>query len=117
MNLPLSLPPLHHTPSPLHLPPSPPETLAGQVQSNDGVYFVPAFTGLYAPHWDPTARGTLIGLTQSTSRSHIARAALESICYRTREVGGGGGGEGEKGRRFMDTNNEEIILPFLLVVP
>ena len=96
MNLLLSLPPLYHT---LPTSPHPPENLAGQVQSNDGVYFVPAFTGLYAPHWDPTARGTLIGLTQSTSRTHIARAALESICYRTREVGGGrwrGGRERKK---------------------
>ena len=77
--------------------------LAAQVSSNAGVYFVPAFTGLYAPHWDPTARGLIIGLTQFTDRCHIARAALESVCYQTREVGRGGregrggrGGEGVK---------------------
>jgi glycerol kinase len=55
-------------------------------RDNGGVYFVPAFAGLGAPHWDPYARGTLIGLTQGTSAAHIARAALESIAYQTTDV-------------------------------
>lgn len=62
------------------------ESLARSVRSNDGVYFVPALAGLGAPHWDAYARGTIIGLTRGTTRAHIARAALESICYQTRDV-------------------------------
>lgn len=62
------------------------ETLAKSLISNDGVYFVPALAGLGAPHWDAYARGTIIGLTRGTTRAHIARAALESICYQTRDV-------------------------------
>jgi glycerol kinase len=50
------------------------------------VYFVPAFTGLGAPHWDPYARGSLLGLTQGTTAAHIARAALESIAYQSMDV-------------------------------
>ena len=60
--------------------------LAEAVDSTAGVYFVPAFNGLYAPHWDPTARGLIIGLTQYSDKHHIARAALEAVCYQTREV-------------------------------
>jgi glycerol kinase len=56
------------------------------VDSTDGVYFVPAFTGLGAPHWDGRARGTMIGLTRGTRRPHIVRAALEAIAFRTRDV-------------------------------
>src|SRR4051794_27740782 len=59
------------------------EQLAGSLQSNDDVYFVPALTGLGSPHWDPYARGTLVGLTRGTGRAHLARAALESIAYQT----------------------------------
>lgn len=62
------------------------ENLAKQVDDNDGVYLVPAFSGLGAPHWDPYARGTLIGLTRGTNRSHIARAALESIAYQSTDL-------------------------------
>ncbi|MFC1490467.1 glycerol kinase GlpK [Candidatus Latescibacterota bacterium] len=62
------------------------EKLAAALDSNDDVYFVPALTGLGAPHWDPYARGTIVGLTRGTTREHIARAALESICYQTRDV-------------------------------
>ena len=62
------------------------EALAASLQSNDGVYLVPAFTGLGAPHWNPNARGTLLGMTRDTGRAHIARAALESICYQTEEL-------------------------------
>jgi glycerol kinase len=54
--------------------------------SNDGVYFVPAFTGLGAPYWDPYARGMLIGLERGTTRAHFARATLESIAYQTRDL-------------------------------
>jgi glycerol kinase len=62
------------------------ETLARSIATNDGVYFVPALAGLGAPHWDPFARGTLLGLTRGTSAAHLARAALESMCYQTRDV-------------------------------
>jgi glycerol kinase len=59
------------------------ETLAATLQGNDGVYFVPALTGLGSPHWDPYARGTIVGLTRGTGRAHLARAALEAIAYQT----------------------------------
>lgn len=62
------------------------ESLAKKSDNNDGVYFVPAFSGLGAPHWDPYARGMLIGLTRGTDRSHIARAALESIAYQSTDL-------------------------------
>jgi glycerol kinase len=57
------------------------EELAGSLDSNDGVYFVPALTGLGSPHWDPYARGTIVGLTRGTQRAHLARAALEAMAY------------------------------------
>ena len=59
------------------------EELAAGLDSNDGVYFVPALTGLGSPHWDPYARGTIIGLTRGSDRRHLARAALEAIAYQT----------------------------------
>ena len=62
------------------------ETLASSIQSNDGVYFVPAFVGLGAPYWDMYARGTILGITRGTTPAHIARAALESIAYQTKDV-------------------------------
>ncbi|RZJ80294.1 MAG: glycerol kinase [Flavobacterium sp.] len=62
------------------------ETLASQVKDTQGVYIVPAFAGLGAPHWDQHARGTITGLTRGTNKSHIARAALESIAYQTMDV-------------------------------
>ena len=62
------------------------EALALSVQSNDGVYFVPALAGLGAPHWDPYARGALLGITRGTTQAHVARAVLESMCYQTRDV-------------------------------
>ncbi len=62
------------------------EKLAAMVNDSDGVYFVPAFTGLGAPHWNQHARGTILGLTRGSSASHIARAALDSIAYQTLEV-------------------------------
>ena len=57
------------------------EELARSLDSNDGVYFVPALTGLGSPHWDPYARGTIVGLTRGNGRAHLARAALEAIAY------------------------------------
>ncbi len=60
--------------------------LAASLPGNDGVYFVPALAGLGAPYWDPRARGTLIGITRGTTRAHLARAVLEGIAYRTRDV-------------------------------
>jgi glycerol kinase len=62
------------------------ESLANSLASNDGVYFVPALVGLGAPHWDAYARGTITGITRGTTRAHLVRAALESMCYQTRDV-------------------------------
>jgi glycerol kinase len=80
------------------------EALAKGLPGNRGVYFVPAFTGLGAPHWDPDARGAIFGLQRDTGRAEIVRAALESACYQTRDLvdsmrsidamrGGGDGGQ------------------------
>ena len=60
--------------------------MARAVPDNEGVYFVPALVGLGAPHWDPYARGLLIGITRGTNRNHVVRAVLESMAYRTRDV-------------------------------
>ncbi len=62
------------------------ETLARTVPDNGGVYFVPAFSGLYAPHWNEKARGTIVGLTRFAHRGHLARAALEATAFQTWEV-------------------------------
>jgi glycerol kinase len=62
------------------------EELARQVDDNGGAYFVPAFTGLGAPHWDQYARGTIVGLTRGVNRNHIARAAIESMAYQVADV-------------------------------
>jgi glycerol kinase len=62
------------------------EALARAVPDSDGVYLVPAFVGLGAPYWDPYARGTIIGLTRNTTVSHVARAALDSMAFQTRDV-------------------------------
>jgi len=62
------------------------EYFAKKVKDNEGVYFVPAFSGLGAPYWDMYARGTIIGLTRSTGKNHIIRAALESIAYQTKDI-------------------------------
>lgn len=62
------------------------EGLASSLQSNEGVYFVPAFVGLGAPYWDMYARGAILGITRGTTPAHIARSALESIAYQTRDV-------------------------------
>jgi glycerol kinase len=62
------------------------ETLARQVEDNGGVYFVPAFSGLFAPYWRSDARGAIVGLSRYNTNAHLARATLESICYQTRDV-------------------------------
>ena len=62
------------------------EALAREAEDNGDVYFVPAFSGLYAPHWKESARGVIAGLTRYANKSHIARAALEATAYQTREV-------------------------------
>lgn len=62
------------------------EALATSVPDTSGVYLVPAFTGLGAPHWDMYARGLLVGLTRGTNRAHVVRAALEAMAYQTRDV-------------------------------
>ncbi|CAH7019357.1 glycerol kinase [Phodopus roborovskii] len=62
------------------------EKLAEEVGTSYGCYFVPAFSGLYAPYWDPSARGIICGLTQFTNKSHIAFAALEAVCFQAREI-------------------------------
>ncbi|MGI9456732.1 MAG: glycerol kinase GlpK, partial [Aeoliella sp.] len=62
------------------------ESLAKSVTDTDGVYIVPAFAGLGAPHWDPYARGTIVGITRGTTKAHLARAALEAIAYQVSDV-------------------------------
>lgn len=62
------------------------EYLASKVEDSGGIYFVPAFSGLFAPYWDMTARGAIVGLTRYIRKAHIIRATLESICYQTRDV-------------------------------
>ncbi|MET9210945.1 MULTISPECIES: glycerol kinase GlpK [unclassified Nocardia] len=62
------------------------EDLAGQVEDAGGVYFVPAFSGLFAPYWRPDARGAVVGLSRYSNNAHLARATLESIAYQTRDV-------------------------------
>jgi glycerol kinase len=62
------------------------ETMAREASTNAGVYIVPAFTGLGAPHWEMEARGSIVGLTRGTNRNHIVRAALESMAYQTYDV-------------------------------
>ena len=86
------------------------EALAASLEGNDGVYFVPALTGLGSPHWDPYARGTIVGLTRGSGRAHLARAALEAIAYQTvdavraqeaaaRRAAGGAQGRRRRGRQ------------------
>ena len=62
------------------------EALARSIDDTQGVYLVPAFTGLGAPYWDPQARGAILGLTRDSGIAHIVRAALESVCYQTRDL-------------------------------
>ncbi len=62
------------------------EALARQVSDNGGVYFVPAFSGLFAPYWRSDARGAIVGLSRFNTNAHLARATLEAICYQSRDV-------------------------------
>ena len=62
------------------------ETLARQVKDNGGMYFVPAFSGLFAPYWRSDARGAIVGLSRFNTNAHLARATLEAICYQSRDV-------------------------------
>ncbi len=62
------------------------EALASSVEDNGGIYFVPAFSGLFAPYWRSDARGVIVGMTRYINKGHIARAALEATAYQTREV-------------------------------
>jgi glycerol kinase len=62
------------------------ETLAATVKDNGGVYFVPAFSGLFAPYWRSDARGAILGLSRFDTSAHLARATLEAICYQSRDV-------------------------------
>jgi glycerol kinase len=62
------------------------KVLARQAREVDGLYFVPAFTGLGAPWWDPQARGAILGLTRDVGRAEIVRAALDAVCYQTRDL-------------------------------
>src|SRR5690606_34287335 len=73
------------------------EALADQVPDAGGIYFVPAFAGLGAPHWDASARGLIIGMTRGTGRPHLARAALEAIAFQCSDV--------------IDTMRQETGLP------
>ncbi|HEY6929693.1 MAG TPA: glycerol kinase GlpK [Thermoanaerobaculia bacterium] len=74
------------------------EAIARSVPDCGGVYFVPAFSGLYAPYWDMRARGTIVGLTRFVTRAHLVRATLESICFQSREVADAM--EADSGRKF-----------------
>jgi glycerol kinase len=62
------------------------EGLAASLEGNDGVYFVPALTGLGSPHWDPYARGTIVGLTRGTKKEHLIRAAIEAMAHQSQDV-------------------------------
>jgi glycerol kinase len=62
------------------------EPLAASVHDNGGVYFVPAFSGLFAPYWRSDARGVIVGLSRHSNKGHIARAALEAICFQTKDI-------------------------------
>jgi glycerol kinase len=76
------------------------EAMAASLDSNDGVYFVPALTGLGSPHWDPYARGTIVGLTRGSGKEHLARAALEAIAYQSLDAVESM--EGASGERFEE---------------
>jgi glycerol kinase len=92
------------------------EALAATEPDSGGVAFVPAFTGLGSPHWDPKARGTLLGLTRGTTRGHIARAALEAIAYQSAELLGAM--ERDAGRRLVEmrvdggASRNDLLLQF-----
>ncbi|MGQ9628679.1 MAG: FGGY family carbohydrate kinase, partial [Anaerolineae bacterium] len=62
------------------------QEIASSVEDSGGIYFVPAFSGLFAPYWDMRARGVIVGLTRYIKKAHLVRATLESICYQTKDV-------------------------------
>jgi glycerol kinase len=76
------------------------EEIAQSVEDSGGAYFVPAFSGLFAPYWDERARGVIVGLTRYVNRAHLVRATLESECYQTRDVVGAV--EQDSGKRLED---------------
>ena len=90
------------------------EALARSLDSNEGVYFVPALAGLGAPHWDAYARGVIVGLTRGTTRAHLARAALESTCYQTRDVAAAMGRDSGVGLREMRVDGGAVGNSFLM---
>ena len=90
------------------------ETLARQIDSNEDVFFVPAMTGLGAPYWDPYARGTVVGITRGTTRAHIARAALESIAFQTRDVADAMGREADTSLALLRADGGAVANRFLM---
>eukprot|EP00794_Sanderia_malayensis_P019091 gene19091-21007_t len=76
--------------------------IAASVPDNGGVYFVPAFSGLFAPYWQPNARGIIIGLTQFITKAHIVRAAMEAVCFQTKEI--------------LDAMNQDSGIPLQLLL-
>jgi len=90
------------------------QTLAESVPDNGGVFFVPALAGLAAPYWDSSARGTMLGLTSSTTRAHIARATLEGIAFRTRDVLEAMGGDIASPVRSIKVDGGASANPFLM---
>ena len=75
------------------------QSLAASIKDNNGVYFVPAFTGLGAPHWKPDARGTIVGLTGSSGKAEIVRAALEAVAYQSVDLFDAMKADGQKTKR------------------
>ncbi len=90
------------------------EPMARSLSSNEGVYFVPALTGLGAPYWDPRARGIIIGITRGTRREHIARAALEAIAYQVKDLSTSLSGVTGKKYRTMRVDGGAVMNDFLM---
>jgi glycerol kinase len=90
------------------------EALARSLESNEGVYFVPALAGLGAPHWDAYARGAIVGLTRGTTRAHLARAALEAMCYQTRDVASAMERDSGVGLRDLRVDGGAVCNSFLM---
>jgi glycerol kinase len=90
------------------------DAMARSVADTGGVYFVPAFVGLGAPHWDPDARGALLGITRGTRREQVVRAALESIAYQTRDLVGAMEADAGQSIRTVRVDGGASMNPFLL---
>ncbi len=88
------------------------EALARSIASTGGVYFVPAFVGLGAPYWDPNARGAIVGLTRGSGRAEVARAALESIAYQTRDMIEAGGVKVKELRVDGGATSNDFLMQF-----